>query len=87
MLASLSRWRSRVQIPPGTLDCWCFVPGQKTRLGSRREAEVPKKKARHKEPGPNNASAGHWRAQVAVTHPSLTVQVQLLPGALGKVES
>jgi hypothetical protein len=30
-----------------------------------------------------NASAGHWRAQVAVTHPPFGVlQVQLLPGAL-----
>ena len=29
-----------------------------------------------------NASAGHWRAQVAVTHPPRAVQVQLLPDAL-----
>ena len=30
-----------------------------------------------------HASAGHWRAHVAVTHTPLAVQVQLLPGALG----
>ena len=29
-----------------------------------------------------NASAGHWRAQVAVTHPPRALQVQLLPDAL-----
>ncbi len=29
-----------------------------------------------------HASAGHWRAHVAVTHTPLAVQVQLLPGAL-----
>ena len=31
-----------------------------------------------------NASAGHWRAQVAVTHPPSALQVQLLPDALVK---
>ena len=30
-----------------------------------------------------NASAGHWRAQVAVTHPPRAMQVQLLPDAIG----
>ena len=29
------------------------------------------------------ASAGHWRAPVAVTHPPKALQVQLLPDALG----
>ena len=30
----------------------------------------------------HHASAGHWRAQVAVTHPPRAVQVRLLPDAL-----
>ena len=30
------------------------------------------------------ASAGHWRAQVAVTHPPRAVQVRLLPDALDR---
>lgn len=29
-----------------------------------------------------NASTGHWRAQVAVTHPPRALQVQHLPDAL-----
>ncbi len=32
-----------------------------------------------------HASAGHWRAHVAVTHTPLAVQVQLLPGALNTI--
>ena len=90
MLAALSRWRSWVQIPSGTFHIFPLLLGEGKGEGARYANSA-------KRPSSNlgdrlwvqlppvlleNASAGHWRAQVAVTHPRSAVQVQLLPGAL-----
>ena len=65
MLATLSRWRSRVQIPSGTLE-WHGTP-------TGRAAKFKPWCLWVRIPpvllGTTHASAGHWRAQVAVTHP------------------
>ena len=90
VLATLSRWRSWVQIPSGTFDVSPLLLGEGKGEGARYANSA-------KRPSSNlgdrlwvqlppvlleNASAGHWQAQVAVTHPRSAVQVQLLPGAL-----
>ena len=66
MLATLSRWRSRVQIPSGTL----FGNGMVRKLEKRRSSNL-REFAGSTPPRAtgNHASAEHWRAQVAVTHP------------------
>jgi hypothetical protein len=75
VLATLSRWRSRVQIPSGTLDGTVRKPAKRpsSNLGDRLWVQLPPV---------SHASAGHWRAQAAVTRPQNAVQVQLLPDAL-----
>jgi hypothetical protein len=56
------------------------VPAVQIRSGVLKSHGVP---VRHK----HHASAGHWRAQVAVTHPQFAMRVQLLPDALTKARS
>ena len=77
VLATLSRWRPSVQIRSGTLTRHGTPTGRATDF-KRPWLWVrlpPVLLEQH-------ASAGHWRAHVAVTHTPLAVQVQLLPGAL-----
>ena len=66
VLATLSRWRPRVQIPSGTL-------GKTVRYANRKSGEVQTFVSLWVQlpsvPLKQQASAGHWRAQVAVTHP------------------
>lgn len=92
VLACLSRRRSRVQIPPGTLGtitaryanrksgqrpCCARCPN----LGDLRVRLPPALLG-------NYATIGHWQAQLAVTQPSLEdLQVQLLLVALSMARS
>jgi hypothetical protein len=84
VLACLSRRRSWVQIPSGTLETTM------ARYANRQSGQVQtlvivcgfNSHPCHCKNNEQNASAGHWRAQVAVTHPPLALQVQLLPDAL-----
>ena len=79
VLATLSRWRSWVQIPSGTL----AIMRRGTPIGRAAKLKPwclwvrlpPVLLKQH-------ASAGHWRAHGAVTPTPLAVQVQLLSDAL-----
>ena len=74
VLATLSRWRSGVQIPSGTLTHDAVRNPAKRRMrptgvlpvGARPSCIVGSTPSRVTE---KHASAEHWRAQVAVTHP------------------
>ena len=85
MLASLSTRRSGVRIPSGALE----EEWESARYANRHSGQAQTLVSCGFDPHPcqvgsgSDASAGHWRAQVAVTHPPLgALQVQLLPGAL-----
>ena len=86
VLACLSRRRSWVQIPSGTL-------GTTTARYANRQSGQPQTLVivcgfnSHPCHWNENASAGHWRAQVAVTHPPPALQVQLLPDALKNMDT
>ncbi len=80
VLATLSRWRSRVQIPSRALAQHGTQTGKAAKLKpSRSFVGSTPTRATGKE---QHASVGHWQASVAVTHSPPAVQVQLLPDAL-----
>jgi hypothetical protein len=80
VLATLSRWRSRVQIPSRALAQHGTQTGKAAKLKpSRSSAGSTPARATGRE---QHASVGHWQASVAVTHSPPAVQVQLLPDAL-----
>ena len=67
VLATLSRWRSRVQIPSGTLLTMArYANRQSGQAQTLVTAGSTPACATHEV---NHPSAGHWRAQVAVNHP------------------
>ena len=76
VLATLSRWRTRVRIPPGTL-----LARYANRQSGQAQTLVIVCGFDSHPCYLGTVSAGHWRAQVAVTHPHNAVQVQLLPDA------
>jgi hypothetical protein len=69
--ATLSTWRSWVYIP---------IQGADGKVGNRQTTSAQTRGCCgfNSHPCYRDVSAGHWRAQMAVTHPSQTVQVQLL---------
>ena len=83
MLAILSRWRSRVQIPSRAAGQHGTQTGKAAKLKPSRSfvGSIPTRATGQEQ----HASVGHWQASVAVTHSPPALQVRLLPDALSKV--